>query len=117
MANTIEGVQVAAISENVAAVVERLGEHKEVQQNILVVLNQLLETNEAQSEMLAEIMAAASQEAGPSPVAEALNALVVSVERLVENQTILLERIVELPNAIGQQFEITLRDRAQMSAH
>jgi hypothetical protein len=105
------------MSDTVTAVAEQLEEHRNVQQNILTVLNQLLETNEAQSEMLAEILGAASQEAAPSPVAQALEALVAMVERLAENQATLIGHVVELPEAIGRQFEISLRERAEAQAH
>jgi len=109
--STKDGAHLAHISDSVTAVAEQLAEHKEVQQNILAVLNQLLETNQAQSEMLAEILGAASQEAGPSPIAQALEALVATVGRLADNQATLITHVAELPEAIGRQFEISLRER------
>ncbi len=117
MPSAKDGAHLAHMSDTVTAVAEQLEEHRNVQQNILTVLNQLLETNEAQSEMLAEILGAASQEAAPSPVAQALEALVAMVERLAENQATLIGHVVELPEAIGRQFEISLRERAEAQAH
>jgi len=111
MTTAKDGAYLAHISDTVTAVAEQLEEHRGVQQNILTVLNQLLETNQAQSEMLAEIMGAASQEAGPSPVAQALEALAATVERLAENQATLIAHVAELPEAIGRQFEASLRER------
>ena len=108
MAADKDGAHLAHISDTVTTIAEGLQESRETQQNILAVLNALLETNQAQSEMLAEILGAASQEAGPSPVAEALEALIAAIERLDENQTILIARVIELPEAIGGQIEASL---------
>jgi hypothetical protein len=112
MASTKDGAHLAHISDTVTAVAEQMEEHKEVQQNILTVLNQLIETNQAQSEMLAEILGAASQEAGPSPVAQALELLVAAIDRLTDTHTILISEVTALPEAIGRQFEISLREQA-----
>jgi ABC-type transporter Mla subunit MlaD len=112
MASTGDGAHLAHISDTVTAVAEQMEEHKEVQQNILAVLNQLLETNESQSEMLAEILGAASQEAGPSPVAQALEVLIAAIDRLADTQTTLMAEVAALPEAIGRQFEISLREQA-----
>jgi DNA repair exonuclease SbcCD ATPase subunit len=65
--------------------------------------------------MLAAILDAASQEAGPSPVAQALEALTAVVERLADNQAILITHVTELPEAIGRQFEASLKERAEAS--
>ena len=70
----------------------------------------LLETNRAQSEMLAEILGAASQDAGPSPVAVALEALAAQVRQMDENQTSLIALVAGLPEAVGKQFETSLKD-------
>ena len=99
----------AHISDTVTAIAAEQGEQKQVLSNILTVLGLLLETNQAQSEMLTEILGAASQEAGPSPVAEALEALAMRVRDMDNSQAVLIERVVELPLAIGQQFEESLR--------
>jgi hypothetical protein len=61
--------------------------------------------------MLADILGAATQEAGPSPVAEALNALVAQVQQLDENQTALIVHLTELSEAMGRQFEASLTER------
>jgi vacuolar-type H+-ATPase subunit I/STV1 len=110
MAATKDGAHLAQLSDTVTAIAEQLGEQREVQQNILAVLSQLLEANQAQSEMLAEILGAASQEAGPSPVAEGLDALAAQVQQMDENQTSLIARVAELPEAVGSQFEASLKD-------
>jgi hypothetical protein len=104
-----DGALLAHISDTVTAFAEGLEEHRQVQQNILTMLDALLETNQAQSEMLAEILGAASQEAGPSPVAQAREALVAVIERLDQNQTTLIARITELPEAIGGQIVASLQ--------
>jgi hypothetical protein len=75
---------------------------------MLTVLESLLETNQAQSEMIADILGAATQETGPSPVADALAAVVAQVQLLNENQAAMIAQMVALPDAIGQQFAASL---------
>ena len=116
MAATKDGAQLAHLADTATALAEQLAEHREVQQNILAVLNALLETNQAQSEMLADILGAASQEAGPSPVAQALEALAAQVQQMDENQTSLIAQVAELPEAIGRQFETSLKDWSTATA-
>ena len=111
-----DGTQLVHLADTVTALAEQLTEQREVQQNILAVLNALLETNQAQSEMLADILGAASQEAGPSPVAHALEALAAQVQQMDENQTSLIARVAELPEAIGRQFEASLKDWSAATA-
>ena len=110
-----DGALLAHISDTVTSLAESMEEHRQAQQNILTVLDALLETNQAQAEMLADILKAASQEAGPSPVAEALRALVAVIERVDENQTTLIARVAELPEAIGRQLEASLRTSPAMA--
>ena len=90
---------------------EQLADIREVQENILTTLNLLLEGIQAQSEMLADILAAAAQEPAPSPVAEALAALVAAVHGLADNQATLIAHIAELPATLGRQLEISLGER------
>ena len=111
-----DGALLAHISDTATSIAEGMEEHRQVQQNILTVLDSLLATNEAQSEMLSEILGAAKQEAGPSPVAEALEALVAVIQRMDENQTTLIARLAELPEAIGRQVEASLRGSPAMAA-
>ena len=110
MAATQDGAYLAHLSDIVTAIAEQLGEQREVQQNMLTVLNDLLEANLAQSEMLADILGAATVDNGPSPVAEALQALAAQVQQMDETQTSLIARMAELPAAIGSQFEINLKE-------
>jgi CII-binding regulator of phage lambda lysogenization HflD len=116
MAATKDGAHLAHLADTVTALAEQLAEHGKVQQNILTVLNALLETNQAQSEMLADILGAASQDTGPSPVAEALEALAAQVQQMNENQTSLIAQVAELPEAIGRQFEASLKDWSTATA-
>ena len=116
MTATRDGAYLAHISDSLTAIAEQLDEQRAVQQNVLTVLNALLETNRAQSEMLAEILGAASQDAGPSPVAVALEALATQVRQMDENQTSLLALVAELPEAVGRQFEISLKDWSTAAA-
>jgi hypothetical protein len=116
MAATKDAAHLAHLSDTVTAITEQLGEQREVQQNILTVLNGLLETNRAQSEMLADILGAATQDAGPSPVAQALEALTDQVRQMDENQTSLIALVAELPEAVGRQFEISLKDWSTATA-
>ena len=116
MAATKDAAHLAHLADTVTALAEQLAEHREVQQNILTVLNALLETNQAQSEMLADILGAASQEAGPSPVAQTLEALAAQVQQMDENQTSLIAQVAELPEAIGRQFEASLKDWSTATA-
>ena len=58
MAVTKDGASLAHIADTVTAVAGQMTEHGEVQRNILAVLNDLLETSRAQSEMLADILGA-----------------------------------------------------------
>ena len=62
MAVTKDGASLAHMADTVTAIAEQVAEHGEVQRNILAVLNELLETSRAQSEMLADILGAASAE-------------------------------------------------------
>jgi hypothetical protein len=104
------------MDDTIPSISERIADLQAVQQNMLTVLNLLLETNEAQTEMLADILAAASAETGPSPVADVLSALVAAVDRLTENQATLIAHVAELPAAIGRQFEISLREQSTATA-
>ena len=105
MTATRDGAYLAHISDTLTAIAEQLDEQREVQQNVLTALNALLETNRAQSEMLAEILGAATQDAGPSPVAVALEALAAQIRKMDENQTNLIALVAERPEAVGRQFE------------
>jgi len=116
MANTKDEAHLAHLSDAVTTIAEQLGEQREIQQNILAVLDQLLAANQAQSEMLAEILGAAALDAAPSPVAQALEALAAQVQQMDENQTSLIARVAELPEAIGRQFEANLKDWATVAA-
>jgi ABC-type transporter Mla subunit MlaD len=113
MAGAKDDALLAHLADTVAAMASQLDEHKSVQQTIQAVLQQLLETNRAQSEMLAEILQAAGRDPGPSPVAEALAGLMTTVAQLAENQAILIGHVAALPEAIGRQLEISLRPRPQ----
>jgi hypothetical protein len=114
---TNDGAFLSQMADTLTAISERMGEHKDVQQNILAVLNHLLVTSQAQSEMLAEILRAASQDTGPSPVAEALETLAAQVQQMGENQTSLIALVAELPEAVGRQFESSLKDLSTTTAH
>jgi hypothetical protein len=105
------------MADTLTAISEQMGQHKDVQQNILAILNHLLVIGQAQSEMLAEILGAASQDAGPSPVAEALETLAAQVQQMGENQTSLIALVAELPEAVGRQFEASLKDLSNTTAH
>jgi len=104
------------MADTLTAIREQMEEHKDVQQNMLVVLNHLLVTSQAQSEMLAEILGAASQDAGPSPIAEALETLAAQVQQMGENQTSLITLVAALPEAVGRQFETSLKDLSTTTA-
>jgi hypothetical protein len=110
MAATKDGAYLAHIADTVTAITEQLEQQRELQQTILTVLNELLATNQAQSEMLADILSAASQEAEPSPVAQALAALAARIQEMDENQASLIVLVAELPSAVGRQFEASLKD-------
>ena len=110
MATTHDGASLAHLADTVKALAARVAEQAEVQRNILAVLHELLETSRAQSEMLADILGAASQEAGPLPVVEALEGLAAQVGGMEETQTGLIALVTALPEAIGRQFEISLKD-------
>ncbi len=116
MTLTKDGAYLVHISDTVTAMAAQLEEQKEVQQNMLAVLGQLLETNEAQSEMLAEIMGSAAQDAGPSPVAHVLEVLAARILAMDENQAALMAHLMELPDAIGKQFELSLTNWSATSA-
>lgn len=116
MAATNDRASLAYLADTVATLAAQMTEQGDVQRNILAVLNALLETNRAQSEMLADILGAASQETGPSPVAEALEALAAQVRHMDENQTSLLALVTELPEAVGRQFEIGLKEWSATAA-
>jgi hypothetical protein len=104
-----DAAHLAKIADSVIALTEQLEQHHELQQRILAVLNELLAANQAQSEMLADILAAASEEAGPSPVAQALEVLAARVQQMDANQMSLIALVAELPEAVGRQFETSLK--------
>ena len=116
MAVMKDGAHLAPIADTVTAITEQLEQHREVQQSILAVLNELLAVNQAQSEMLADILAAACEEAGPSPVAQALEVLAARVQQMDANQTSLIAFVAELPEAVGRQFETSLKDWSTATA-
>jgi hypothetical protein len=116
MATMKDGAHLAHIGDTVTAIAEQLEEQKGVQQTILAVLKELLAANQAQSEMMADILAAASEEAGPSPVAQALEALAARVHQMDANQTNLIALVAELPGAVGRQFETSLKDWSAATA-
>ena len=66
--------------------------------------------------MLADILGAATQDAGPSPVAQALAALAAQVQQMDETQTSLIAQVAGLPEAIGRQFEASLKDWSTATA-
>ena len=126
MAATKDGAHLAHLADAVTALAEQLA--PSVKQATWLdstgrfsrtswrVLNALLETNQAQSEMLADILGAATQDAGPSPVAQALAALAAQVQQMDENQTSLIAQVAGLPEAIGRQFEASLKDWSTATA-
>jgi hypothetical protein len=116
MAATKDGAHMAHTANTTMTITEQLEQHGEVQQSILAVLSELLATNQAQSEILADILAAASEEAGPSPVAEALEVIAARVRQMEENQTRLITLVADLPEAVGRQFEISLNDWSTAAA-
>lgn len=116
MAATKDAAYLTHIADTVTVISEQLGEQREMQQTILAVLNQLLETNQAQSEMLADVLTAATQDPGPSSLAQALEAVAAQVQQMDENQTSLIARVAELPEAIGRQFEASLKDWSAATA-
>jgi len=112
MIKTADGAHQAQLSETVTAIAVQLAERREVQQNILSVLEGLLETSQAQSEMLADILKAASEDTGPSPIAEALRVLAAHVQEMDEHQMTLIASMAELPEAIGRQFKTSLNEQS-----
>ena len=111
------GRTLAHLADTVTVIAEQVTEHGEVQRNILAVLNELLETNRAQSEMLADILGAASQEAGPSPVAEALEALAGSGPADGREPDEFDRRWWwSCRRQSGRQFEISLKDWSMAAA-
>jgi hypothetical protein len=108
MADSKDRADLVQIAQAVAALGKQLAEQGEVQKNMLAVLESLLETNQAHSEMIADILGAATQEPGPSPVADALAAVVAQVQLLNENQAAMIAQMAGLPDAIGQQFAASL---------
>jgi vacuolar-type H+-ATPase subunit I/STV1 len=110
MAAAKDGACLAHIADTVSAITAQLEQHREVQQTILATLTELLATSQAQSEMLAEILDAACQEAEPSPIAQALAALAARIQVMDENQANLIALVAELPEAVGRQFEASLKD-------
>ena len=112
---TVEGY-LAHISDTVTEIAQGLEESRQVQQNILTALNLLIDSQGTHTEMLAEILGAAAQEAGPSPVAEALEALCGQVGHMDLNQAALIANVMGLPVAIGQQFEAALKETSAGTA-
>ncbi|MBB3175226.1 hypothetical protein FHR90_003080 [Endobacter medicaginis] len=98
MTETRDGAYLAHISDTVEANANQLG-------TIVEILRVMVDTQGAQSEMLAQILGAAIAPPGPSPVAEALRAL---AERVDANTAAIGEMaaVMEgLPAAIGEAIE------------
>jgi hypothetical protein len=114
MASGKNGASLAYVAEALTAIAAQMAEGREVQRNILTVLNALLETSQTHTEMLADILGAAAQDTGPSPVAQALDALTMQVRRVDENQTVLIIRLSELPEVLGRQLEQSITDQTSV---
>ena len=96
MQNDRDGAFLAHIADTVT-------ELREDQQNQLAVLARLVEVVETQTEMLAEILAAARQDAQPSDTAEQFAKLVDAVAENTEAVAALAAQMAELPAEIGAE--------------
>jgi hypothetical protein len=101
MANDRDSAFLAHIADTVT-------EMRKEQRAMLTVLTRLVETSEAQTEMLAEILGAARQETGPSETAAQLAALIAAVQensRVIES---VAEQIGSLPAEVGAEIASAL---------
>jgi prefoldin subunit 5 len=101
MAKDQDAAAVAHLGQTVTAMREELSELRTTQNAVLATLTAVLAANEAQSEMLAEILRAARQEEGPSEVAQQLESLVAAVRLSTETIEFLAEQMAALPGEIG----------------
>jgi hypothetical protein len=79
-----EGGFLAHLSDRVTSVDERIDRLLELQDAVLAILTRMSEDLRAQSEMLAEILGAARDDPGPSPVSVLLKVLTVNENTVVE---------------------------------
>jgi len=101
MAKDQDDAALARLGQSVTAMQEELSALRTTQNALLATLAALLAANEAQSEMLGEILRAARQEDGPSEVARQLEALIAAVRQGTETIDSLAEQMAALPGAIG----------------
>lgn len=98
MNETRDSADLAQIAATVEANAARLGTMTEI-------LRVMIDTQEAQSAMLAQILAAAVTPPGPSPVAEALRTLADRVEANTSAIGGMAAVMEGLPAAIGEALE------------
>jgi hypothetical protein len=101
MAKDQDAVAMAHLGQAMTAMRQELGELRTTQSALLATLTALLAANEAQSEMLGEILRAARQEDGPSEVAQHLEALTAAVRHGAETVEALAAQMIALPEEIG----------------
>ena len=78
-------------------------EVKREQTVMLAILSRMVESADAQTEMLADILRAATQEAGPSEAAPAIAALASAVRENTEAVRAIAAQMAELPGEIGAE--------------
>jgi N-methylhydantoinase B/oxoprolinase/acetone carboxylase alpha subunit len=93
-----------------AHITDTVTDMREEQRAMLTVLTRLVETSEAQTEMLAEILGAARQEAGPSETAQQLAALIAAVQENSRAIESMAEQLGALPVEVGAEIANALRE-------
>jgi uncharacterized coiled-coil protein SlyX len=91
------GGYLAHISDTVTATDEKVDQLLDQQATLIAILTRLSEDLRTQSEMLAEILGAATGDPGPSPVAEALIALNDAVRENTEAVAGMADNLAALP--------------------
>lgn len=103
MTKSPEPAALAELTQRVSELQTQMEAVREGQQSVVAVLTLLVETNEAQSEMLAEILAAARQDQGPSETAQQLDVLTVAIRQNSDVIQGLAQQMAALPTEIGAE--------------
>ena len=111
-----EGGYLAHISDTVTATGGKIDQLLERQEVLIAVLTRMSEDMRTQSEMLAEILGAASSDPEPSPVAELLAQLTAAVNENTRAVAEMSEELAEIPAEIGDAIVTAMAREANANA-
>jgi uncharacterized coiled-coil protein SlyX len=110
------GGYLAHISDTVTATDEKVDQLLDQQATLVAILTRLSEDLRTQSEMLAEILGAATGDPGPSPIAEALVALNDAVRENTEVVANMADTLAALPAELADAIVRAIGDMPAMAS-